>query len=51
MGDTGANVHSITFDGAYSNSKMCSNLGAPFDINDELCFSFEIIMTSHLCFL
>ncbi|CAI6370914.1 unnamed protein product [Macrosiphum euphorbiae] len=41
MGDTGAKVHSITFDGAYSNGKMCSNLGASFDINDELSFSFK----------
>lgn len=27
MGDTGAKVHSITFNGTYSNGKMCSNLG------------------------
>jgi hypothetical protein len=41
MGDTGAKVHSITFDGAYSNGKMCSNFGASFDKNDELSFIFE----------
>jgi len=41
INNTGAHLHSITFDGAYSNGKMCSNLGASFDINDELSFSFE----------
>lgn len=41
MGDTGAKVPSTTFDGAYSNGKMCSNLGTSFDMNDELSFSFE----------
>jgi len=41
MGDAGAKVHSITFDGAYSINKMCSNIGVSFDMNDELSFSFE----------
>lgn len=41
MGDTGAKVHSITFDGVYSNGKMCSNLGTSFNMNDELSFYFE----------
>lgn len=37
LNDTGAKVHSLTFDGAYSNSTMCKNLGASFNImsNDD----------------
>jgi len=41
MGYTDAKVHSIAFDGVYSNGNMCSNLGATFDMNVELNFSFE----------
>lgn len=31
MVDTGAKVHSITFDGAYINSTMCKYLGVTFE--------------------
>jgi hypothetical protein len=41
MGDPGAKVHSITFDGAYNNGKMYSKFEASFDIKDELNFSSE----------
>lgn len=34
-------VHLITFDGAYTNTEMCLNFGASFDINDKLNFSSE----------
>jgi len=34
-------VHSITFDGTYTNAKMCLNFGVSFDINYKLNFSFE----------
>ena len=51
MGDTGAKVHLIIFDGTYSHGKTCSNLGASFDINDELSFSFENPYNNELIYI
>lgn len=42
MANTGAKVHSITFDGAYSNATMCKYLGATFDKNKEGENNFSI---------
>ncbi|XP_029348598.1 uncharacterized protein LOC107882805 [Acyrthosiphon pisum] len=41
MSETGAKVHSVTFDGAYTNATMCSKLGASFDINDDSSFCIQ----------
>lgn len=44
MTDTGAKVHSITFDGAYFNSSMCKYLGASFketNNDNEINFCFK----------
>lgn len=41
MLETGAKVHSVTFDGAYTNSAMCSKLAASFKINDEKRFFYK----------
>lgn len=48
MSDTGAKVHSITFDGAYSNGKMCSIFGALFNINNESSFLLLKIILNNI---
>lgn len=41
MSETGAKVHSLTFDGAYSNAIMCSKLGVSLKINDDSSFCIK----------
>jgi len=53
MSETGAKVHSVTFDGAYTNATMCSKLGASFDINDDSIFVYKthLTMSQYLYFM
>ncbi|KAL4084399.1 hypothetical protein QTP88_028222 [Uroleucon formosanum] len=43
MSDTNSKVHSITFDGAYTNIAMCRVLGSSFDLKKKKTFYFYIL--------
>jgi len=51
ISETGAKMHSFTFDGSYKNATMCSKLRASLKINDDSSFCIKNPCKNELIFI